>query len=144
MQPIKIGVVGCGVISGIYFHNLTRFEAVEVACCSDLYPEISRGVVDKYPFVKAVTTEQLLADASIKIMVNLTQPQYHFEMMKAGIAAGKHVYGEKPLSVSFEDSVHMLRLADEASVRVGCAPDTFLGAGIQTVSYTHLTLPTKA
>ena len=132
MQPIKIGVVGCGVISGIYFHNLTRFEAVEVACCSDLYPEISRGVVDKYPFVKAVTTEQLLADASIKIMVNLTQPQYHFEVMKAGIAAGKHVYGETPLSVSFEDSVQMLRLADEASVRVGCAPDTFLGAGIQT------------
>ena len=58
MQPIKIGVVGCGVISGIYFHNLTRFEAVEVACCSDLYPEISRGVVDIYPSVKAVTTEQ--------------------------------------------------------------------------------------
>ena len=132
MNPIKIGVVGCGVISGIYFHNLTRFGAVEVAFCSDLDPARSQAVVNKYPSIKAVTTEQLLADPSIKIMVNLTQPQYHFEVMKAGIAAGKHVYGEKPLSISFEESIQMLRLADEAGVRVGCAPDTFLGGGIQT------------
>lgn len=129
---VGVGVVGCGVISGIYFQNLTRFENIEVIACADLNPEMSAAVVEKYPSIKAVITEELLADPAIDIVLNLTQPQFHFEVMKAGIAAGKHVYGEKPLSVSFEDSVEMLRLADAAGVRVGCAPDTFLGAGIQT------------
>jgi predicted dehydrogenase len=64
-------------------------------------------------------------------VLNLTQPKYHHEVMKAGIAAGKHVYGEKPLSVEFEESAELMKLAGQAGVRVGCAPDTFLGAGIQ-------------
>ena len=129
---IGVGVVGCGVISGIYFQNLTQFEAVEVVACSDVRPEMSQAVVEKYPSIKAMTTEQLLADPAIDIMLNLTQPKFHNEVMRAGIAAGKHVYGEKPLSVEFGDSVEMLALAEAAGVRVGCAPDTFLGAGIQT------------
>lgn len=132
MNPVEIGVIGCGVISGIYFQNLTQFHSVEVVACADLNPAAAQAVVDKYPSIKSVTTEQLLADPSLEIVLNLTQPQYHFEVMKAGIAAGKHVYGEKPLSVSFDDSQEMLRLANDAGVRVGCAPDTFLGAGIQT------------
>ena len=132
MKRQRVGVIGCGVISGIYFQNLTRFDAVELVSCADLNPVASQAVVEKYPSIKAVSTEEMLADSSIDIVLNLTQPQFHFDVMKAGIAAGKHVYGEKPLSVSFDDSVEMLRLADEAGVRVGCAPDTFLGAGIQT------------
>lgn len=132
MKRKRVGVIGCGVISGIYFQNLAQFDAVEVVSCADLNPAASQAVVEKYPSIKAVSTEEMLADSSIDIVLNLTQPQFHFEVMKAGIAAGKHVYGEKPLSVSFDDSVEMLRLADEAGVRVGCAPDTFLGAGIQT------------
>jgi predicted dehydrogenase len=132
MKRQRVGVIGCGVISGIYFQNLTQFDAVEVVSCADLNPAASQAVVEKYPSIKAVSTEEMLADSSIDIVLNLTQPQFHFEVMKAGIAAGKHVYGEKPLSVSFDDSVEMLRLADKAGVRVGCAPDTFLGAGIQT------------
>jgi predicted dehydrogenase len=129
---IGVGVVGCGVISGIYFQNLTRFDAVEVVGCSDLRPEMSQAVHDKYPSIKAMATEDLLADPTIDIVLNLTQPKFHNDVMRAGIAAGKHVYGEKPLSVEFEDSVEMLAAARTAGVRVGCAPDTFLGAGIQT------------
>ena len=132
VMPIKVGVVGCGVISGIYFQNLTRFEAVEVVACSDLDPAMSAAVVKNYPSIKAMTTKELLADESIDLIVNLTQPQYHFDVMKAGIVSGKHVYGEKPLCVSYEDSVELQRLAITHGVRVGCAPDTFLGAGIQT------------
>ena len=128
----KIGVIGCGVISGIYFQNLTEFETVKVVACADLNPIAAQAVVDKYPYITAMSTEELLGDPSIEIILNLTQPEFHFEVMKAGIAAGKHVYGEKPLSVSFDDSQEILRLANEADVRVGCAPDTFLGAGIQT------------
>jgi predicted dehydrogenase len=132
MTPIKVGVVGCGVISGIYFQNLTRFGAVEVVACADLDPAMSQAVVDKYPSIKAVSTEELLGDPSIDIVLNLTQPKFHHEVMKAGVRAGKHVYGEKPLSVEYEDAVELMTLAGAAGVRVGCAPDTFLGAGIQT------------
>ena len=132
MNRIRVGVVGCGVISGIYFQNLTKFDAVEVVACADLIPAMSQAVVDKYPSIKAVSTEQLLADPLIDIVVNLTQPKFHHEVMKAGVQAGKHVYGEKPLSVEYADAAELLSLADRAGVRVGGAPDTFLGAGIQT------------
>ena len=131
-QHLRVGVIGCGVISGIYFQNLDKFEAVEVVACADLNPAMSQGVAEKYPGIQAMSTEELLADPSVDIVLNLTQPKFHHEVMKAGIAAGKHVYGEKPLSVEFEESVELMKLAEKAGVRVGCAPDTFLGAGIQT------------
>ena len=127
-----MGVVGCGVISGIYFQNLTKFAAVEVVACADLNPALPKAVAEKYPGIQAMTTEELLADSSIDIVLNLTQPKFHNQMMKAGVAAGKHVYGEKPLSVEFEEAAELMTLAEQAGVRVGCAPDTFLGAGIQT------------
>jgi len=127
-----VGVVGCGVISGIYFQNLTKFAAVEVVACADLNPALPKAVAEKYPGIQAMTTEELLADSSIDIVLNLTQPKFHNQMMKAGVAAGKHVYGEKPLSVEFEEAAELMTLAEQAGVRVGCAPDTFLGAGIQT------------
>ncbi len=132
MKPIRVGVVGCGFISAIYFQNLTKFEAVEVAACADLDPALSKAVAEKYPGIRALTTEELLADSSIDIVLNLTQPKFHHQVMKSGVAAGKHVYGEKPLSVEFEDAAELMTLANAAGVRVGCAPDTFLGAGIQT------------
>ncbi len=130
--PLRLGVIGCGNISGIYFKNLPTFEAIEVVACADLKPELSAAVEAANPSIKAVTTDQILADDSIDIVLNLTQPGYHFEVMKAGIGAGKHVYGEKPLSIEHRDAAELLELADDAGVRVGCAPDTFLGAGIQT------------
>jgi len=127
IKPVRVGVVGCGVISGIYFQNLLKFAEVDVVACSDLVPELSQAAVDEYPGIQAMTTDEIFADSSIDLVPNLTQPKYHFDVMKAGIEAGKHVYGEKPLSVSFEDSVALLHLAEQARVRVGCAPDTFLG-----------------
>ena len=132
MNPVQVGVVGCGVISGIYFQNLEKFEAVDVVACADLNPVLAQSVAENYPGIRATTTEELLADASIDIVLNLTQPKFHHGIMKAGIEAGKHVYGEKPLSVEFEESVELMTIAENAGVRVGCAPDTFLGAGIQT------------
>ncbi len=132
MSRIRVGVIGCGVISGIYFQNLAKFGAVDVAACADLNPALSAAVADKYSGIQAVPTEELLADSSIDIVLNLTQPKFHHEVMKAGVAAGKHVYGEKPLSVEFEEANELITLAGVAGVRVGCAPDTFLGAGIQT------------
>lgn len=131
-EPLRVGVVGCGNISGIYFKNLPGFESVEVVACSDLRPELSSAIAAENPPIRALTTDALLDDSEIDIVLNLTQPGFHFDLMKGGIEAGKHVYTEKPLSIRFEDSQRLLTLADEAGVRTGCAPDTFLGAGIQT------------
>ena len=130
--PMKVGVIGCGTISGIYFQNMTKLSGLDVVACADLVDERSRAVQSKYPGIQAMTADELLADPSIDIVVNLTQPGNHFEVMKAGIAAGKHVYGEKPLCSSIEEAADLLSLADAAGLRVGGAPDTFLGAGIQT------------
>jgi predicted dehydrogenase len=132
MSPLNVGVIGCGSISGIYFQNMTRLPALNVVACADLIPERSQAVRAQYPSVKAMSTEELLSDPSIDIVVNLTQPGYHFEVMKAGLQAGKHVYGEKPLSACSEDAAELLSMAIGAGLRVGNAPDTFLGAGIQT------------
>ena len=132
MKPLSVGVVGCGVISGIYLRNMPQFEALDVVACSDLKPELAAAAAGSTPGARVMTTDELLADESIDIVLNLTQPKFHFEVMKAGVEAGKHVYGEKPLSVNFDDAVELLSLADRAGVRVGCAPDTFLGTGIQT------------
>lgn len=78
-KKVGVGVIGCGVISGIYFQNLTKFDAVEVVACADLNPAMSQAVVEKYPSIKAVTTEELLSDPAIDIVLNLTQPKFHHE-----------------------------------------------------------------
>ncbi|HCV27536.1 MAG TPA: Gfo/Idh/MocA family oxidoreductase [Dehalococcoidia bacterium] len=132
MSKARVGVIGCGTISGIYFQNMTKLSSIEVVACADLVPERAAAVQARYPGVRATTAEELLADPSIDIAVNLTQPGSHYGVMKAGILSGKHVYGEKPLCATSEQAAELLSLADEAGLRVGGAPDTFLGAGIQT------------
>jgi len=136
MSPLNVGVIGCGTVSGIYFQNMTQntagMSALNVVACADVVPERSQAVQAQYPDVRALTPDELFADPSIDIIINLTQPGYHFEVMKAGIQAGKHVYGEKPLSMSSEDASELLSMANSAGLRVGNAPDTFLGAGNQT------------
>ena len=111
-DPLRIGVVGCGNISGIYFKNLPSFGSVEVVACADLRPELSAAIAADNPSIRALTTDALLNDSEIDIVLNLTQPGFHFELMKAGIEAKKHVYTEKPLSIRFEDSQRLLALAD--------------------------------
>ncbi len=133
MDPIKIGIVGCGNISGIYFKNLcTVFSNVSVKSCADLDPERTATKVKEYPGVQVCTLEAMLADPEIKIIVNLTTPQGHFPVAMQAVAAGKHVYSEKPLTLTRDEGKKLLAAAAKAGVMVGNAPDTFLGAGIQT------------
>ncbi len=133
MSPIKIGIVGCGNISGIYFKNLcTVFSNVSVKSCADLDPERTAAKVKEYPGVQVCTLEAMLADPEIKIIVNLTTPQGHFPVAMQAVAAGKHVYSEKPLTLTRDQGKTLLAAAAKAGVMVGNAPDTFLGAGIQT------------
>ncbi len=133
MKVTKIGVIGCGKISGIYLRNSQRFfENLEVAACADLMPERAREQADKYGVAKACSVEELLADPDIEIVVNLTIPNAHVEVAEAALAAGKNVHNEKPLTITRQDGRKLLASADEKGLLLGCAPDTFLGAAFQT------------
>jgi predicted dehydrogenase len=132
MGMIKAGIIGCGNISGIYLQNLTRlFRNVTLAGCADLVMEKAREKAAAHGIV-AMTVEEMLADPDIGIIVNLTIPKAHAAVTLAALDAGKHVYLEKPFAITRADGQAMLARAREKGLRIGCAPDTFLGGGIQT------------
>ncbi|MBZ0300862.1 MAG: Gfo/Idh/MocA family oxidoreductase [Anaerolineae bacterium] len=126
-----IGIIGCGNISDRYLQWCPKFDILEVVACADLDMSRAQTKAEQYG-VKALTPEQLLADPDIQIVVNLTIPKAHTEVDLAAIAAGKSVYSEKPLALNRADSQKILQAARDKGVLVGCAPDTFLGGGLQT------------
>ncbi len=131
-EPVKVGIVGCGTISAIYLKNARWLSAVEIAACADLFLERAEARAAEYRVPKACSVAALLADPEIEIVLNLTIPNAHAEIALAALEAGKSVYNEKPLAISRTDGQRMLALAAAKGLRVGCAPDTFLGGGIQT------------
>jgi predicted dehydrogenase len=132
IEAIKIGVVGCGNISDIYFAAGEKFDILDIAACADLDLTRAQAKAEKHGIPKACSTAELLADPDIEIVVNLTIPQAHAEVALAAIEAGKSVYNEKPLTISRENGARLLQSAQDKGLRVGCAPDTFLGGGLQT------------
>ncbi|MBT3194503.1 MAG: Gfo/Idh/MocA family oxidoreductase [Verrucomicrobia bacterium] len=133
MKKTNVAIVGCGNISGIYFENLCKvFKNVTVKACADLDPERTAAKVEKYPDVQVATLEAILADPEIEIIVNLTTPQGHFPVAMQAIEAGKSVHNEKPVVLTRDEGKQLLAAATTKGVRVGSAPDTFMGGGIQT------------
>ena len=133
IKKTGVGIIGCGNISGIYLKNLTQvFDKVELVAVADLDMARAEAKAAEFPPVKAMTVEQLLADPDISVVVNLTIPLAHASVGKAILQAGKSLYLEKPLSVCLADGEELVRLAAQKNLRIGAAPDTFLGAGIQT------------
>lgn len=131
--PIGVGILGCGNISEIYFKNLTtRFPWLEVKACCDLQPERSAEKEETYGVNAEPDAETMLARDDISIVLNLSTPPYHASLNKMILEAGKHAYVEKPFGLNLEEAAETLALAEEKGLLVGCAPDTFLGAGIQT------------
>lgn len=131
MRPAKIGIIGCGNISGIYFENLSKFRATEVAGCADLDMQRAEQAAAKHGF-KACSVQELLASPDIEIVLNLTVPKAHYSVAMASLEAGKHVYNEKPLAVEREHGKELVDIARLKGLKLGCAPDTFLGGAIQT------------
>jgi predicted dehydrogenase len=131
-KKVKVGIVGCGAISGIYLKNLTASRYTEVAACADMLPERAQEAAKKYGVAKACTVKELLADPDIQIVVNLTIPKAHADIAFQCIEAGKSVYNEKPITITREDGKKLLKDAKAKKLLVGGAPDTFLGAGLQT------------
>jgi len=129
----KIGIVGCGAIVGIYLENLTKmFDNLEIAGVCDLIDERATKAATDYNLKKYKDMHELIADDNVDIVLNLTRPYEHFEVNMAAIAAGKHVYAEKPLGATLEEGIKARDAAAQKGVLLGGAPDTFLGAGIQT------------
>ncbi|WP_134701029.1 Gfo/Idh/MocA family protein [Ammoniphilus sp. YIM 78166] len=132
MSKIKVGIIGCGNISPIYFQAGKKFGLLDIVACADKDISRAKDKGEAFGIPKIYTIEQLLSDPEIEVVVNLTIPQDHAEIHIRTLEAGKHTYGEKPLAVGLEDGARILSLAREKGLRVGSAPDTFLGGGIQT------------
>jgi len=133
MRKFNIGVIGCGNISGIYFENLTNiFENTLVYACSDIVTEKANQASKKYDIPHVMSTEDILNCEDIDIVLNITVPKLHFGICKKALLAGKHVYVEKPLSLTFKQGLELVSIAKEKNLFLSCAPDTFLGGGIQT------------
>src|SRR6056300_1322786 len=123
---LGVGVIGCGNISSAYFRLSKLFQAIEVKACADLNMEIAQAQAKEFG-LEALSVEALLSHSEVDIIVNLTVPNAHFEVSKAILEAGKHVYSEKPLTLSLEDGLALRDLAQQRGLRVACTPDTFLG-----------------
>jgi predicted dehydrogenase len=129
---VRLGVIGCGTVSEIYLGNLTTSPRMEVVACADRLPERAEARAAQFGLRAAGSPAELLADPAIDLVVNLTVPSAHFELTLAALRAGKHVWTEKPLGVDREQGAAILREAAARGLQVACAPDTPLGAGLQT------------
>ena len=132
MEPLRVGIIGVGNISGIYLRNLAAFPETTIVAVADLDLERAKAVAEKHGIAKALSPEQLLADSDVELVLNLTIPKAHVPVARQAIAAGKHVYSEKPLGLDLDDANSLISEAKAKGLLVGCAPDTFMGSGIQT------------
>jgi len=129
---VGVGVIGAGVISGTYLENMTAFPDLEVLFVADIDLDRARSRAEEHGVPGHGTVEELLAIDEIEIVVNLTLPATHAEVGRRIVAAGKNVWSEKPLALDHASGADLLEAARAAGVQVACAPDTVLGAGIQS------------
>lgn len=130
--PVKVGIIGCGTISSVYLKMLTQLPITNVVACADILLERARTQASEYGVPRACSPEELLADPEIELVVNLTIPEVHASISLAALEVGKSVYSEKPLATKRADGQHLLEVARKQGALIGCAPDTFLGGGLQT------------
>ena len=136
MKRIKTAVVGCGSISDIYMTNLTngKFTVMELVACSDLMVERMNASAAKFG-IKAMSLDEICADPEIEMVICLTTPAAHYPIIKQALLAGKHVFSEKMIAVDLWQGKELVQIANEKGLHLGVAPDTFLGASVQTAKY---------
>jgi predicted dehydrogenase len=132
VKQVKVGVIGTGAISAAYLGMAKNFPIVEITSLADLDMARAKEAAAKFGVGKVCSVDELIADPSIEIILNLTVPKAHVPIALRAIEAGKHTYAEKPLGVDRTEGEKLLAAAKKKNLRVGCAPDTFMGAGIQT------------
>jgi predicted dehydrogenase len=131
MSAVGIGIIGVGVISDTYLENLSAFPDVEVLIVGDLLLDRAQAQAEKHGVPAFGSADDVLAHPGVDLVINLMIPAVHIEVSRAAIAAGKHVWTEKPLGLDREGAAELLREADAAGLRVGSAPDTLLGPAFQ-------------
>jgi predicted dehydrogenase len=135
-QPLGVAIVGCGVIADSYFRDLNlHSDVVIVTGCFDLDPGRAEAAAEKYGCRAFSSLGELLASDSVDIVVNLTIFQAHYEVTRACLEAGRHVFSEKPLTTRYDQARELVALAGQKGVRLGCAPFTFLGEAPQTAAH---------
>lgn len=133
LDPVRVGIIGTGTISKIYLENAPKFGVFQVVALADIVLERAQARAKEFGVAKASTPDELLADPDVELVINLTIPAAHAEVATAALNSGKNVYSEKPLSTDRASGRELLLLGEAKGLRIGCAPDTFLGGGIQTV-----------
>lgn len=129
--PMKVGLVGAGGVSPMYLPNLQQAPGIEVAAISDLDLEAAGARAREHGVATVLSPDQLLADPQIELVLNLTPIPVHVAMTRQALEAGKHVWSEKPLATSVPEAVALVEEAGRRGLRLGCAPDTLLGSGLQ-------------
>jgi predicted dehydrogenase len=129
-KVLGVGVIGCGNISAAYFGLAPLFKGLEIRACADVNMKAARARAKEFK-IKAQSVGNLLKNPDIDVVVNLTVPAAHYPVSMKALRAGKHVYSEKPLVLSLKEGLALKKLADEKGLKVGCAPDTFLGGAHQ-------------
>lgn len=132
MTPLRVGLIGCGNISTVYFEAGNRFCDFRIVACADQDRTRAQAAADRHGIPRVLEADALLSDSEVDLVLNLTPPFAHTTVLRAAIAGGKHAYTEKPLGLTVAESAALLDGARAAGVVIGCAPDTVLGAGIQT------------
>ncbi len=128
----RVAMIGCGNISGQYLAAIDALADLRLVACADVLPERATEVAARHDGVRPLSPAEAVAADDVDVVLNLTIPSVHAELARAALAAGKHVYGEKPLATTVRDGRDVLTVAAAAGLRVGCAPDTVLGTGLQT------------
>lgn len=131
-NPVGVGLVGCGAISGEYLRRGKLLPNFRVIACSDLNPDAAKAKAAQFDIPRACTTVELLADPQVELVLNLTVPKAHAPLVMAALDAGKHIYVEKPLATTRKEGKALLAKAAKRKLLLGCAPDTFMGHGLQT------------
>lgn len=132
IEPLKVGLIGCGRISDIYIQNCQSFAEIDLLACASLDLAESQAKAAAYNIPKATLPQEIINDPDIEAVLNLTIPAAHAEISLAALDAGKHVYSEKPFATTLEDGRAILDRATAKGLLVGNAPDTFLGGRWQT------------
>ena len=130
-NPMGLGIIGCGMISKRYFEGAAKYDHIDIVACADIDAARAQEKAKEHG-IRACAIEELLANDAVELVLNLTIPAAHTDVSLQIIDAGKSVYGEKPLAIHRADGKRVIDAAAAKDVRVGSAPDTFLGGGIQT------------
>ena len=130
--PARIGMIGCGNISSQYFEVAHELPEIEIVACGDAMRAAAEAQAEKYGLERVLEPDEILAAPDIDIVLNLTPPGAHYAVAKAALEAGKATYSEKPFARRYAEGAELVALAQEKNLRIGCAPDTFLGAGFQS------------